>query len=258
MSGRPFTDRDIHMALDGELPAEERADFEAWLEADPEMQARHGRFADDAARLRATFAGDLDDPVPDRLTRLVKGGRVPRFPTWWRWSAAAAAAAVFIVGGAAGYFVGAGGEQAEDRLAEQAIGAYLTFAVGQPHTVEVDAGDKHYLNRWLSDRVGLKLVAPDLSAQGFQLLGGRVLPYDDKPAALLVYKDEAGKQVSLFVTATGEDNSRGIYTPEPGGPSAVYWLDKGFGCAVVGSLPEERLKEVAKSAWEQLLQSAAT
>ena len=28
---------------------------------------------------------------------------------------------------------------------------------------------------------------------------------------------------------------------EQDGPEAVYWLDKGYGCAVVGSLPREQL-----------------
>ena len=52
MSRREFTERDIHMALDGELPEEERADYEAWLDANPEMKARSVRFEADRTRLR--------------------------------------------------------------------------------------------------------------------------------------------------------------------------------------------------------------
>ena len=44
MSRRDFTERDIHMALDGELPGEERADYEAWLDANPEMKATERSF----------------------------------------------------------------------------------------------------------------------------------------------------------------------------------------------------------------------
>lgn len=260
MTERPFSDRDIHLALDGELPAEERADFEAWLEADPDIKARYTRFADDADRLRDALAGVVDEAVPERLSGLVMAGATvgDRRAAWWgHWRAAAAAVLMFLVGGAGGYFIGAGQDQAEDRLAEQAVGAYLTYAVDQPRAVEVDAGDKLLLDGWLSKRVGLKLVAPDLSGQGFELLGGRILPYDDKVAALLVYKDAAGKQISLYVTATTEDGIKGTYA-EAGGLSAVYWLDKGFGCAVVGALPSDQLTDVARSAWRQLLKGAAT
>lgn len=260
MTARSFTDRDVHLALDGELLADEQADFEAWLDAHPEMKAKNDRFADDSARLRQLFAGVLDEPVPLRLTKQVTGGAGGRpIPTWARWRAAAAAAAIFVAGVGVGYFfAGAGRPQAEDRLAEQAIGAYVTYAADQPHAVEVDAGDRYYLDGWLSKRVGLKLVAPDLSAQGFDLLGGRLLPADEKAAALLIYKDREGRQISIYVTATAEHGTKGTYTPEVGGPSAVYWADKGFGCAIVGALPKEQMTEVARSAWRQLLQGAAT
>ena len=73
MSRRDFTERDIHMALDGELPSEERADYEDWLDANPEMKARSARFEADRARLRETFAGVLDERVARRLTELVIG-----------------------------------------------------------------------------------------------------------------------------------------------------------------------------------------
>ncbi|BCH25881.1 anti-sigma factor [Mesorhizobium sp. L-8-10] len=274
MTGRPFSERDIHLALDGELPPEERADFEAWLEADSDMKAKYSRFADDAARLRDTLAGVLDEAVPDRLSGLLSAGGIgaetasnpgrkaivdDRRARWWGdWRAAAAAVLMLLAGGVGGYLIGTRQDRAESRLAEQAVGAYLTYAVDQPRAVEVDAGDKLRLDGWLSKRVGLKLVAPDLSAQGFELLGGRILPYDDKVAALLVYKNAAGKQISLYVTATKEDGIRGTYAQEAGGPSAVYWLDKGFGCAVVGALPSDELAEVARNAWRQLVEGAAT
>ncbi|TGQ50466.1 anti-sigma factor, partial [Mesorhizobium sp. M1C.F.Ca.ET.212.01.1.1] len=55
------------------------------------------------------------------------------------------------------------------------------------------------------------------------------------------------------VTAESTENAKGTYASAQDGPQAVYWLDKGYGCAVVGSLPRERLAAVAKSAYGQLL-----
>jgi len=179
-----------------------------------------------------------------------------------RWWLAAAAAVLLATGGFGGYFAGIDGvgqeSPAEDRLAEQAIAAHVIYAAEKRHAVEVPASDKDHLQTWLSNRVGLKLVAPDLTANGFQLVGGRLLPAGDSKAAMLLYEDDKGERISLFVTAESVENAKGTYASAQDGPQAVYWLDKGYGCAVVGSLPREQLAVVAKSAYGQLLAGLAS
>ncbi len=159
-----------------------------------------------------------------------------------------------------GYLAGIGGlgveAQAEDELAEEAIAAHTIYAAEQRHAVEVGASDKDHLLGWLSKRIGLTLVAPDLTAEGFDLVGGRLLPAGQKMAALLLYEDAKGNRISIYVTAEGEEKAKGIYRLETGGASAVYWLDKGWGCAVVGTLPQERLLDVGRKAYRQLLAGA--
>ena len=66
MPGREFTMTDIHLALDGELSGEDRADFERWLEAHPEMKALSARFERDRAILANALAPILDEPIPAR------------------------------------------------------------------------------------------------------------------------------------------------------------------------------------------------
>ncbi|RWC60596.1 anti-sigma factor [Mesorhizobium sp.] len=263
MIRRDFSERDIHMALDGELPGDERAAYDAWLEANPEMKAKSARFTADRAALRTAFAGVLDEAVPARLRRALLGetqvkAAVPRS----RWWLAAAAAALVVAGGVGGYFAGIDRigqeDQAEDRLAEQAIAAHVIYAAEKRHAVEVPASDKDHLQTWLSNRVGLKLVAPDLTANGFQLVGGRLLPAGESKAAMLLYEDDKGERISLFVTAESAENAKGTYASAQDGPRAVYWLDRGYGCAVVGSLPREQLAVVAKSAYGQLLAGLAS
>ncbi|MER8753253.1 anti-sigma factor [Mesorhizobium sp. M1050] len=263
MIRRDFSERDIHMALDGELPSDERAAYEAWLDANPEMKAKSARFTADRTALQAAFAGVLDEPVPARLRKVVLGEApvkvaMPRS----RWWLAAAAAVLVVAGGLGGYLAGIDGigleNPAEDRLAEQAIAAHVVFAAEKRHAVEVPASDKDHLETWLSNRVGLKLVAPDLTANGFQLVGGRLLPAGESKAAMLLYEDGKGQRISLFVTAQSAENAKGTYASAEDGPRAVYWLDKGYGCAVVGSLPREQLAIVAKSAYGQLLAGLAS
>jgi len=208
--------------------------------------------------MRAAFAGVMDEPVPARLRQVVLGEAPAKASALRsRWWLSAAAAVMLAVGGLGGYVAGvdsiARGE-GDDQLAEQAIAAHVTYAAEKRHAVEVPASDKDHLQTWLSNRVGLKLVAPDLAAEGFDLVGGRLLPAGDQgKAAMLLYEDAKGERISLFVTADSSATSKGTYTAEGGGPEAVYWLDKGYACAVVGSLPPERLSDVAKSAYGQLV-----
>lgn len=263
MIRRDFSERDIHMALDGELPADERTAYDAWLDANPEMKARSTRFSADRAALQAAFAGVLDETVPVRLRKVVLGETpVKAAASRSRWWLSAAAAVLLVAGGLSGYLAGIDGlgqeDPAEDRLAEQAIAAHVIYAAEKRHAVEVPASDKDHLQTWLSNRVGLKLVAPDLTANGFQLVGGRLLPAGESKAAMLLYEDDKGERISLFVTTESTENAKGTYMAAQDGPQAVYWLDKGYGCAVVGSLPREQLAVVAKSAYGQLLAGLAS
>lgn len=258
MSGRSFSDRDIHLALDGELPEDERGAFRSWLESSPEMKVRSQRFAADRDTMRDALAGILDEPVPARLRGALTGEAASarqRRPRWWL---GAVAALLLAAGGLGGYFVGAGGlgtgEGSEDRLAEQAIAAHVVYAAEKRHAVEVPASDLDHMQAWLSDRVGVRLVAPDLAADGFRLMGGRLLPADEGKAALLLYEDETGNRLSIFVTGDTAPSSKGAYGETAVGPRAVYWVDKGYGCAVVGSMPEDRLAAVAENAYRQLVE----
>lgn len=259
MTRRDFSERDIHLALDNELPGEERAAYEAWLEANPEMKVRSARYASDNEALRAAFSDVHDEPVPARLHNIVIGEAVEVQPAlrskWWF---AAAAVLLLSLGGVGGYFAGAVWLDAQagpaDQLAENAIAAHIIYAAEKRHAVEVPASDKDHMQTWLSNRVGLKLVAPDLAEDGFDLVGGRLLPASGgSKAAMLLYEDASGNRISLFVTSESAAKRAGVYNEEKDGPTAIYWLDRGYGCAVVGSLPHERLNDIAKRAYRQLL-----
>ncbi|HEV2503328.1 MAG TPA: anti-sigma factor [Mesorhizobium sp.] len=257
MTARDFTERDIHLALDGELPDEERVAFETWLENNPEMKARSNRFSADREALRGALSATLDESVPARFTKLIAGDGGRRPPLRSRWWQAAAAAALLAMGGTGGYVVGSRGigmeDPSADRFAEEAVAAYVVYAAEKRHAVEVPASDGEHMRNWLSARIGLRLVTPDLTADGFQLVGGRLLPSGTGKAAMLLYEDAEGNRISLFVTSESGSYAKGTYA-EKNGPTAVYWLDKGYGCAVVGSLPQERLAIVARNAYRQLIE----
>lgn len=259
MNARRFTEGDIHLALDGELPADERDAYEAWLQANPDMLARSERFAGDMAQLRDSLRGMLDEPLPPRL--LARLDRVGTRRSWrhagrtWRM---AAAAVLLVAGLAGGYAIGASGWQPAAQpglwIADGAIAAHDVFAAEKLHVVEVGADQKDHLQGWLSKRVGLTLVAPDLSPQGYRLVGGRLLPVEHRSAAQFMYQDGEGNRVSLLVARDPTHGDTGFRSSQLGATRALYWLDDGYGCAVTGAATETALKSIAESAYKQLLE----
>lgn len=259
MTIRTFEERDIHLALDGELPAEERADFEAWLASRPDMQAKIERFAADAESLRQALAPTLDEPVPAKLTSVLSSDaapmRAPATRPLWR---AVAAAVLLTAGLLTGYLVGASGwhpSNDEGRLiADSAIAAHDIYSREKLHVVEVAADQREHLLGWLSKRVGLTLVAPDLASQGYDLIGGRLLPLQRASAAQFMYQDEAGNRISLYVARDPGNDDTGFRYLEEGATRALYWMDDGYGCAVAGDVSHGKLKTIADLAYSQLLE----
>lgn len=258
MSRRDFSEKDIHLALDGELPADDRAALEAWLEAHPDMKARSQRFAADRDRLRAALADVASEPVPRRLRQALEAKPQRARDGGAAWLAhAAAAAAIFALGAAAGYGVALHQRPqtvAQDRvLADSAIHAHDVYAAEKLHVVEVKADQRDHLVGWLSKRVGLQLVAPDLSGQGYELMGGRLLPQNGKTAAQFMYENRSGDRVSLYVTREQNAADTGFRSVVEGGTRALYWMDEDYGCAIAGSAPEPALMSMADTAYRQLL-----
>ena len=79
---------------------------------------------------------------------------------------------------------------------------------------------------------------------------------DESTAALLLYEDKNGERISVFVTAERRRNGQRHVSDGGRRPEAVYWLDDGYGCAIVGTLPHEQLASLARNAYRQLLVGA--
>jgi anti-sigma factor RsiW len=253
MSAREFTDLDIHLALDGELPAEERPAFERWLEAHPEMKALSRRFEADRARLNEALAPILDEDLPLAFAAAGRPRMSSRRSPWMR---AAAAVLLVAIGGAGGYFAGTLGwfaaESPATGIGSNAIAAHIVYANERRHVVEVGADEEDHLVGWLSNRLGTELVAPDFSAKGYKLIGGRLLPSGERTAAQFMYEDADGDRVSLYVTPDPQHRQSGIQLRREKVGCAYYWLGNGYGYVVAGTSAEETLLALAGEAQRQL------
>jgi anti-sigma factor RsiW len=233
---------------------EDRSRLAALAVGDPALAADLADWDRQDAALRALYAPVAEEPLPDRLLQTIRTARQSpdRTPILWR---VAAAVALLALGFAAGW----GGARlvpsaAQPMLAQAAMASYATYAVEVKHPVEVAASDEAHLVQWLSKRLGAPIRPPDLGAEGFLLIGGRLLPGDATPAALLMYEDDLGRRLALYITRS-EGGERELAFAEVPGTQAFWWIEDGLGCALAGDLPRETLRRLSVAAYHGLTET---
>jgi anti-sigma factor RsiW len=135
----------------------------------------------------------------------------------------------------------------------RAARAHLVYSPEVRHPVEVEAREQDHLVKWLSKRLDMKLRVPLLTSEGFELLGGRLLPGNDGPVAQFMYQDSTGKRLTLYVTRPHKGDEVTAFRFAQEGPVSVfYWIDRDSGYALSGELDRPQLARVASSVYRQL------
>jgi anti-sigma factor RsiW len=135
----------------------------------------------------------------------------------------------------------------------RAARAHLVYSPEVRHPVEVEAKDQEHLVKWLSKRLDMPLRIPVLSAEGFELLGGRLLPGNDGPVAQFMYQEASGKRLTLYVTRPHKGDTVTAFRFAQEGPVSVfYWIDRDSGYALSGEVDKPTLSRVATSVYRQL------
>lgn len=219
--------------------------------------------------LRQLHREVLDEPVPAALLQAagVAGGGRRAGQGWQRWGGMAAAVAIAFGAGWIGnaQWLRASGDPA--RLARSAPAtqefvhaaavAHAVYSPEKRHPVEVAATEQQHLVQWLSKRLDRPLKLPDLSAQGYTLVGGRLLPGNQGPRAQFMFERTHGERVTLYIGSlagtepSGADETAFRFATEGPVPS-FYWVDRGFGYALAGALPRDALLDLATAVYRQL------
>ena len=202
--------------------------------------------------LHERFDSVLLEPVPTRLQL--------RRPPWVGY---ARAAAILVAGIAIGLALpyawngppggGASARAPAQAFAARAARAHVVYAVEVRHPVEVDASQQEHLVAWLSKRLGTKLSVPVLADEGFELLGGRLLPGPEGPVAQFMYQEAGGKRLTLYVSARGRDEGETAFRfAREGSVSVFYWIDGRWGYALSGEVDRAQLSRLSTSVYRQL------
>jgi anti-sigma factor RsiW len=247
---RPIGEDDLHAYVDGQLDADRRAEVVRHLNGDASAAELVAAYQAQRDMLRATFARAAE-PVPQRLdlsriieARLRRGRRTP-------WFAAASVLLALGVGAAGGWLLHAPSvpgrtERAMDLLKQEALASNAVFAADRRHPVEVAGTEAPHLKQWLSNRLDRTVSPPDLSSLGYQFIGGRLLATErGTSAALLMYRDDHGRRLSLLLRPMAPDLHAGPSDMRGHPVNGCAWIDQGLGYAVVGPFSDAELDRVA-------------
>jgi anti-sigma factor RsiW len=258
MSERKIDDAELFAFADGQLDAKQTADVEAFLSANPDKADEVAQIRRQNAAINALFGSPAAEPVPQRLQvrRLRAQGNARR----WAGLRLAAAAVVLV-----GLGIGTGWMARDwsiqvpseiDRLIRTATTAHTLYVREQRHAVEVAASDEDHLVTWLGNRIDYPFSAPDLSNQGFSLVGGRLLPpaldVEAGPVAQLMYENATAERVTVFITAPLPDRADRFQEVEGNGLAAYFWSDGAMTCTVVGSIGADAMEAVSRQVYQQL------
>jgi anti-sigma factor RsiW len=253
--------------LDDELTPEQRGEMDAWLHEHPQDASRVRMWAADRDAVRARLGPVAEEPVPAHLEQLVMN-HTPA-AKWWASSRLAAAIAIFALGallgaGAAWRLAGDDDAAATAGWEMRMMGAHAVFASEVRHPVEVSVAgatpedsraQEEHLARWLTKRIDRPVKLFDLHSQGFELIGGRLLPEGNGPCAQLMYQrigQPAATRVTVYLRKPDSATPAAFHYEKQGELGMFYWVEGTTGYAIVGSLPREQLLALAEAIYKQV------
>jgi anti-sigma factor RsiW len=271
----PITEADLHAFLDEEIGPERRAKVAEHLEHKPLDAALLETWRTQNEALRGAFGRIAREPVPLSLSLsqplTVRAAAVPINTRRLDLARAARQRRIAIVSAIAflaGSLAAATGaivvqhlpslfrpqpglsSTAGQRIAARAAAMYRTFANDRARPVEIAAAQKPELGRWFSERTGLSLI-PDFSSEGLKLVGGRVTPGEFGAAGFLLYEMASGERIGVLMERAPDEAEPLRATPGDRNTS-LYGREKGTYWAIIGSLGDERWKQVAQHLINQI------
>lgn len=265
----PMNPDEMHVLVDQLPPEAQRQALAALTLEDPEAAATLAAWLEQRAGLMELHLDVLDEAFPATLRQAAVRVTALRRSLNRSWQHAGIAAGFVLAFGVgwtshgqlaanqAPSVIAASG-MAQHEFVRQASFAHAVYLPEKRHPVEVTAAEQDHLVQWLSKRLGKPLKVPQLSAQGYELVGGRLLPGDIGARAQFMFQNEQGQRITLYLGAIAQKSAkpeagetRFSYQADGAAPS-FYWFDQDFGYALSGNVSREKLIALATLVHQQL------
>jgi anti-sigma factor RsiW len=251
--GRPIAEEELHAYVDNQLEPERQFYVLRYLQEHPDVARRVAAYRAQREALRAALGPVAAEPIPPQLDlQLLIQRRLGQRRTPWR--AAAAVLLAFVLGGAGGWFLHGGAPPPTESitlLAQEAVANHVVYTADRRRPTELGAEQRDDLARWVSNRLNHKVAPPDLAADGYSYMGGRLAATPDGPAGLFMYDDKQGVRLTVFVLPLSAARSMPIQHVDFAHVDGCAWIDKGVGYTVVGRLPPAELRRLAEQVRRQ-------
>ena len=233
----------LNAYCDGELDPASASEFERRLSSDTALRARYDRLLnlrravrsvpepEMPAGLQARILSRLDQPRPE-TDRPSHVGALRRRNWSYR---ALAAAAVFGAVISSSVMMTMEQYARRENVASEVVAGHIRGLLA-PQPYDIASSDRHTVKPWFTGRLPSSPQVPDLSAQGFTLLGGRVDVIGHDPVATIVYK-HAAHTISLTTLRAGQS----VPDQAIAGYNVRSWSDPDFTYVAVSDLPSADL-----------------
>jgi anti-sigma factor RsiW len=228
----------LNAYYDGELDPVSAREFEQRLANDAALAAQYERLLKLRQAVRAIPQFDIPARLEARIQSRLERER-PGNVTFLRrrsWSSQAlAAAAVFGAVISSSVLMTIDQFSQRDSIANQVAGEVVADHIRgllAPQPYDIASSDRHTVKPWFTARLPASPQVPDLSAQGFTLLGGRVDVIGHDPVATIVYK-HAAHTISLTTLRAGQS----VPDQTISGYNVKSWSDADFTYVAVSDLP---------------------
>ena len=229
----------VHALVDGELDVGHAREVEIHLVGCADCAAELARVRDLRDKMKSV---DLHYPTPDdlllRLERALPARPIAKnrrdmlkgFGAGVGLSAVAAFGLVVMIVR----------KDTQDYILGDLVSAHLR-SLQADHLTDVQTSDQHIVKPWFNGRVGTAPPVPDLTGQGFTLVGGRLDTIEGKAVAAVVYR-RRGHIINLFVAAASTDKGRAL-TETMRGFNIRHWSDQDLSLWAVSDINAVELTE---------------
>jgi anti-sigma factor RsiW len=125
----------------------------------------------------------------------------------------------------------------------------------QGATPQDNRAQEEHLQRWLTKRLDRPVKLFDLRSQGYELVGGRLLPDSSGPCAQLMYQrtgETSPQRVTVYLRKPDSATPAAFRYERRGELGMFYWVEGSTGYALVGSLSRDELLALAEAIYKQL------
>ncbi len=234
----------VNAYVDGELDASATLAFERRMAKDKTLQAAHGRVVALQNALAAKLRpAQISDSMQQRIATAFGPSTVPKALRFdWRQMAASVVFAAMLGGGAT--LVGLQRFAPSNSFDAIVAGHERSLLAATP--VDVVSSDHHTVKPWFDQRLAVSPPVPDLAAEGYALVGGRVDIVGGKPVPTLVYKLRQHLISLVAVPHVGgsDEQAVGKFTTRDG-YSVLTWPGSDFTYSAVSDVPKSELEAFA-------------